>query len=167
MGFNDLTLVKPHDLKVLHRQKVIQRASGAMDVLTNAQTFSTLDDAVDGFNVVCGTGMPFDMYQTRLEREYVEPRIYFDGLISNAIANNHSTDDTNDRHQHSNSIRLALVFGSEKTGMPESDMDTCHVMLGIPTNPQFGSLNLAAAVQLIAYDWRVAIGGFEVQSSYQ
>ena len=37
-------------------------------------------------------------------------------------------------------------------------MDMCNTMLGIPTNPSFGSLNLAAAVQLIAYDWRMAIG---------
>ena len=44
-------------------------------------------------------------------------------------------------------------------GMEESDMDRCDVMLGIPTNPVFGSLNLAAAVQLIAYDWRMAVGG--------
>lgn len=38
-------------------------------------------------------------------------------------------------------------------------MDKCDQMLGIPTNPNFGSLNLAAAVQLISYDWRMAIGG--------
>jgi len=44
-------------------------------------------------------------------------------------------------------------------GMEESDMDMCNAMLGIPTNPSFGSLNLAAAVQLIAYDWRMAVGG--------
>jgi tRNA/rRNA methyltransferase len=43
-------------------------------------------------------------------------------------------------------------------GMSESDMAQCNVILGIPTNPNFGSLNLAAAVQLIAYDWRMAIG---------
>jgi len=43
--------------------------------------------------------------------------------------------------------------------MDESDMDKCDVLLGIPTNPAFGSLNLAASVQLIAYDWRMAVGG--------
>jgi len=41
----------------------------------------------------------------------------------------------------------------------------CNVALSIPTDPNFGSLNLAAAVQLIAYDWREALGGFNVQSS--
>eukprot|EP00579_Thalassiosira_antarctica_P012747 CAMPEP_0201923464 /NCGR_PEP_ID=MMETSP0903-20130614/11217_1 /ASSEMBLY_ACC=CAM_ASM_000552 /TAXON_ID=420261 /ORGANISM="Thalassiosira antarctica, Strain CCMP982" /LENGTH=73 /DNA_ID=CAMNT_0048460795 /DNA_START=92 /DNA_END=313 /DNA_ORIENTATION=- len=56
-------------------------------------------------------------------------------------------------------LRLALIFGSEQTGIEESDMEKCNVMLGIPTNPTFGSLNLASAVQLIAYDLRMAIGG--------
>ena len=44
-------------------------------------------------------------------------------------------------------------------------MDMCNTMLGIPTNPSFGSLNLAAAVQLIAYDWRMAIGGHDSYDS--
>ena len=46
-------------------------------------------------------------------------------------------------------------------GLSESDIAHCNAMLGIPTNPVFGSLNLAAAVQLIAYDWRMAIGGHD------
>jgi tRNA/rRNA methyltransferase len=46
-------------------------------------------------------------------------------------------------------------------GMTPEDMVLCDVMLGIPTNPLFGSLNLASAVQLIAYDWRQALGGFD------
>jgi tRNA/rRNA methyltransferase len=42
--------------------------------------------------------------------------------------------------------------------MSASDMAQCNIMLGIPTNPNFGSLNVAAAVQIVAYDWRMAIG---------
>ena len=44
--------------------------------------------------------------------------------------------------------------------MRNEDVYRCHTCLSIPTDPQFGSLNLAAAVQLIAYDWRQALGGF-------
>ena len=44
--------------------------------------------------------------------------------------------------------------------MTDEDMATCDVVLGVPTNPDFGSLNLASAVQLVAYDWRQALGGF-------
>jgi len=47
--------------------------------------------------------------------------------------------------------------------MQNEDVYRCHVALSIPTDPKFGSLNLGAAVQLIAYDWRQALGGFSVQ----
>ena len=44
--------------------------------------------------------------------------------------------------------------------MRNEDVYRCHVCLSIPSNPQFGSLNIAAALQLIAYEWRLALGGF-------
>jgi tRNA/rRNA methyltransferase len=58
---------------------------------------------------------------------------------------------------------VAFLFGSERFGMQNEDVYRCHVALSIPTDPKFGSLNLGAAVQLIAYDWRQALGGFSVQ----
>ena len=60
---------------------------------------------------------------------------------------------------------VAFLFGSERFGMNNDDVYRCHAALSIPTNPKFGSLNLGAAVQLIAYDWREALGGFAVQSA--
>jgi tRNA/rRNA methyltransferase len=48
--------------------------------------------------------------------------------------------------------------------MKNDDVYRCHAALSIPTNPQFGSLNLASAVQVIAYEWRLALGGYEVQA---
>ena len=59
---------------------------------------------------------------------------------------------------------VAFLFGSERFGMQNEDVYRCHVALSIPADPAFGSLNLAAAVQLIAYDWREALGGFKVES---
>jgi len=59
--------------------------------------------------------------------------------------------------------RIAFIFGNEMSGMEESDMNKCHYMLGIPTNPKFGSLNLASAVQLIAHDWRMALGNYDTE----
>ncbi len=154
MGFDDLALVSPRDMKVCSRVKVIQRASGAIDVLRNAKIYSSLDQALDGTNVRCGTGMPNDMCRKRMERNYHNPRQFFERLLEgNPAANSLGVISEQGR------IHLALIFGSERTGMEEGAMDLCHAMLGIPTNPEFGSLNLAAAVQLIAYDWRVALGG--------
>ena len=59
---------------------------------------------------------------------------------------------------------MGFLFGSERFGMKNEDVYKCHVALSIPTNPQFGSLNLAAALQLVAYEWRMALGGFPVAS---
>jgi tRNA/rRNA methyltransferase len=59
--------------------------------------------------------------------------------------------------------RVAFVFGPERTGLSNDDVYRCHSCLSIPTHPDYGSLNLAQAVQLIAYDWRQALGGFIVE----
>jgi tRNA/rRNA methyltransferase len=59
---------------------------------------------------------------------------------------------------------IGFLFGSERFGMKNEDVYKCHVALSIPTNPQFGSLNLAAAIQLVAYEWRLALGGLAVAS---
>jgi tRNA/rRNA methyltransferase len=60
---------------------------------------------------------------------------------------------------------MAFLFGSERFGMKNDDVYRCHVALSIPTDPAFGSLNLASAVQVIAYEWRMALGGFAVQDA--
>jgi tRNA/rRNA methyltransferase len=55
---------------------------------------------------------------------------------------------------------MGFLFGSERFGMANDDVYRCNVALSIPTNPKFGSLNLGAAIQLIAYEWRMTLGGF-------
>lgn len=57
---------------------------------------------------------------------------------------------------------MAFVFGSERFGMANDDVYRCHACISVPTHPDYGSLNLAQAVQLLAYDWRQALGGFPV-----
>ncbi len=59
--------------------------------------------------------------------------------------------------------RVAFLFGSERFGMANDDVYRCHACLSIPTRADYGSLNLSQAVQLIAYDWREALGGFDVE----
>jgi tRNA/rRNA methyltransferase len=58
---------------------------------------------------------------------------------------------------------VAFLFGSERFGMRNEDVYRCHVCLSIPSNPQFGSLNIGAALQVVAYEWRLALGGFAVE----
>jgi tRNA/rRNA methyltransferase len=152
MGFDDLVLVAPRWANVLNREETIQRASGALDVLKNARIVATLDEALDGMVHLCATAMtPRDFGPpTRAPREH------FAGLLGQA--------------EPSGALpaapeSVAFLFGSERFGMQNEDVYRCHVALSIPTDPNFGSLNLGAAVQLIAYDWRQALGGFSVQAA--
>ena len=149
MGFDDLVLVAPRWANVLRREETIQRASGANDVLANARIVETLDEALDGVDHLCATAMtPRDFGPPT-----VAPRTHFAELMATPAA----------RAQRPGGV--AFLFGSERFGMRNEDVYRCHACLSIPTHPQFGSLNLAAAVQLIAYDWREALGGFALPAS--
>ena len=160
MGFESLFLINPRDGKALQCKRTKNRASGADDVIRNAKMCTTVEEAIDGCQIVCGTGMPVDMWRKRRERDHVEPRVYFERIMGDITFNSKrkNADGILDEQQI---FDIAFLFGSEKNGLLEDDMDKCGVMLGIPTNPKFGSLNLANAVQIIAYDWRVAMGGHE------
>ncbi len=158
MGFDDLVLVAPRWANVLKREETIQRASGALDVLQHARIVATLDEALDGMAHLCATAMtPRDFGPpTRAPREH------FSGLLEPLDVLSKS-DQIEPAMQVKKPNSIAFLFGSERFGMQNDDVYRCHVALSIPTNPKFGSLNLAAAVQLIAYDWREALGGFGVQ----
>ncbi|MHB1198206.1 MAG: RNA methyltransferase [Polaromonas sp.] len=158
MGFDDLVLVAPRWANVLNREETIQRASGALGVLKNARIVATLDEAIDGMAHLCATAMtPRDFGPPALA-----PRAHFSGLLGQTGALLKSEQTTPFPHEQKPDS-VAFLFGSERFGMQNDDVYRCHVALSIPTDPKFGSLNLAAAVQLIAYDWREALGGFGVQ----
>ncbi len=148
MGFDDLVLVAPRWANVLRREETIQRASGANDVLDKTRVVDTLDEALDGISHLCATAMtPRDFGPpTRT------PRAHFDALLGSGAIH-----EAVPRPEG-----VAFLFGSERFGMRNEDVYRCHACLSIPTDPDFGSLNLAAAVQLIAYDWRQALGGFDM-----
>lgn len=151
MGFDDLVLVAPRWANVLRREETIQRASGALDVLENARIVATLDEALDGMTHLCATAMtPRDFGPPT-----VTPREHFTGLAGGA---QQTADGTAQQG-------VAFLFGSERFGMRNEDVYRCHVALSIPSNPQFGSLNLAAALQVIAYEWRLALGGYAVHEA--
>lgn len=147
MGFDDLVLVKPRWSNVLRREETIQRASGALDVLNNARMVDSLDDALEGMTHLCATAMtPRDFGPPT-----VEPRMHFAALLEN---------ESSALQQAHSQKGVAFLFGSERYGMRNEDVYRCHACIRIPTNPQFGSLNLASAVQVLAYEWRLALGGF-------
>ncbi len=163
MGFDDMLLVAPRWANVLRREETIQRASGANDVLAKTRIVDTLDEALDGVDHLCATAMT--------PRDFGPPtyavRDYFDLLLKTELFEQQVLGLSADLIPKTPFIppRMAFLFGSERFGMKNEDVYRCHVALSIPTNPQFGSLNLASAVQLIAYEWRLALGGFAVQDA--
>ena len=143
MGFDDLVLVAPRWDNVLRREECIQRASGALDVLQAARIVASLDEALDGMTHLCATAMtPRDFGPPTLS-----PRVFCDQWAQRPMAG-------------AQDEGVAFLFGSERFGMRNEDVYRCHVALSIPSNPSFGSLNLASALQLVAYEWRLALGGF-------
>ncbi len=147
MGFDDLVLVAPRWANVLRREETIQRASGALDVLDKCRVVETLDEALDGITHLCATAMtPRDFGPPT-----TTPREHFEALLKSE----HSTHIPQGQQQG-----MGFLFGSERFGMRNEDVYRCHVCLSIPSNPQFGSLNIGAALQVVAYEWRLALGGF-------
>ncbi|RZL35024.1 MAG: RNA methyltransferase [Rubrivivax sp.] len=143
MGFSDLVLVAPRFADVLCHEEAVAMASGAADILARARVVPTLIEALDGIDFACATAMtPRDFGPPTHE-----PRALFSQLAARTAP-----------------PRLGLVFGSERYGMANEDVYRCHAVLSIPTHPDYGSLNLAQAVQLLAYDLRQAIGGFGVMA---
>ncbi len=141
MGFSDLVLVAPRFPDVACHEEAVAMASGAADILARARVVPTLADALDGVDYACATAMtPRDFGPPTYE-----PRQLFAELAAREAQ-----------------PRLALVFGSERYGMANEDVYRCHAVLSIPTHPDYGSLNLSQAVQLLAYDLRQAVGGFAV-----
>lgn len=139
MGFGELVLVAPRFADVLVQEETVAMASGAADILVRARVVGTLAEALDGVTFACATAMT--------PRDFGPPTHAPRELFATLASSEH---------------RVGFVFGSERFGMSNDDVYRCHACLSIPTHPDYGSLNLAQAVQLLAYDWRQALGGFAV-----
>jgi tRNA/rRNA methyltransferase len=140
MGFHDLVLVAPRDAGVCGQPQAVAMASGADDVLAQARVVNDLAQALAGMHYICATAMtPRDFGPPAFA-----PRDRLPALASEGVA-------------------VAFVFGGERFGLANDDVYRCHACLSIPTAAGYGSLNLAQAVQLVAYEWRQALGGFEVR----
>ena len=160
MGFDDLVLVAPRWANVLRREETIQRASGALDVLDKCRIVDTLDEALDGITHLCATAMtPRDFGPPT-----TTPREHFEALLKSELPTHIPQGMVADSSQNfqlgGQQAGVGFLFGSERFGMRNEDVYRCHVCLSIPSNPKFGSLNIGAALQVVAYEWRLALGGF-------
>ncbi len=132
MGVSDLKLVNP-----LHfpHEEATARASGATDILESAGVVATLAEALTDCVYVAGASA-----RSRT--------ISWPSMGARDCAQRMISETANGT--------VAAVFGPEKTGLHNDDLDLCHTLLTIPTDPGFSSLNVAMAVQVMTYELRVA-----------
>ncbi len=132
MGIGNLRLVAP---KQPIDEQAIALAAGAKDVLDNVQIYATFDQAIADCQLVIGTSARL----RHLQNSLIEPRKC--GEIA---------------MQRAEQGKVAIVFGRERVGLTNEELLKCHYHLHFPTNPDYGSLNLAMAVQLACYEIRMA-----------
>ena len=139
MGLNSLKLVRPKCDPQAHI--AYQMSSGAEDILDNVRIYDTIHHSCEKIEEVIALS-----YRKRsIPLPVKSPREYFDQIESN---------------QHSR----AFVFGNEQSGLSNRDLDDCHLQMAIPSSKDFPSLNLAASVQIICYEWAVCASHFETHS---
>ena len=146
MGFSDLVLVNPRFADALSDPEAIAFASGAQDVLGGARIVTDIGQALEGCNFAAAVS-------ARL-REF-SPPVWtpraFAGHLAAHVAGQAAGDVDAER-----TPKTALIFGNERFGLPNQIVEQCNVLINIPANPAYSSLNLAQAAQVLAYECRVA-----------
>jgi len=133
MGLSDLVLVAP---KHFPHADASARASGADDILTRARVVADLKSAIADAQFVVGASA-----RTRGDRwPVLDPRDAATAIIGRQPA-----------------VASAIVMGPEQSGLTNDDLTRCHALVQIPTAPEYGSLNLAMAVQVLCYELRMAM----------
>lgn len=132
MCLEDLVLVNPSEFP---HPDAAARASGAVDVLERARVAASLDEALAGCTLVAGT--------SARRRGIGPPELPPRDCAARLAAGAQQQD-------------VALVFGRERTGLTNEELGRCHLLVNIPANPAYASLNLAAAVQVLCYELMLA-----------
>ena len=132
MGITDLALVNP---RYFPDKEATARASGAEDLLDNATVVESLREAVSDCVYVAGASAR----SRAINWPCLDARDCAERLLAESCAG-----------------PVAAVFGPEKSGLSNADLDYCDTLLTIPTNPDFSSLNLAMAVQVVTYELQAA-----------
>lgn len=140
MGLRELVLVAPE--RFPHADAAAM-AAGAGDVLDAARRVATLADAVADCRLVLGC----TARSRRIALQELLPHQAAARAVATAAA--------------SEATPVALVFGRERTGLDNHELQLCHAAVTIPTDPDYSSLNLAAAVQVLCYEVRLAMLGLQ------
>jgi tRNA (cytidine32/uridine32-2'-O)-methyltransferase len=132
MGLSRLYLVGP---RLYPHPKALELAAGAADVLEQAQVVSTLDEAIQDCHIVIGTSAR----ERAIPWPLSTPREMAETLAQQGAGH-----------------EVAVLFGCEQSGLSNAELQRCHRHVHIPTDPTYSSLNLAAAVQVMAYELHLA-----------
>jgi len=133
MGLSRLVLVAPEQYPA---DEAFRRAAGADDLLASATVVASLAEAITDCRFVMGC----TARSRRVALEEFAPRAAAERVV-----------------QIAGRDEVALVFGRERTGLSNEELQLCHASVHIPANPEYSSLNLAAAVQVLAYELRIAL----------
>lgn len=142
MGLSRLVLVAP---ETAPNAESYALAAGADDVLASAATYATLAEAVADCTQVYGC----TARSRRIALDELAPRVASGRVRFEAEAGG----------------EIAVVFGRERTGLDNDELQLCHAAVHIPANPGYSSLNLAAAVQVLCYELRLAALGEAVEAA--
>jgi tRNA/rRNA methyltransferase len=137
MGFSDLVLVNPRFPDALTDAEAVAFASGAQDILSGARIVGSIAEALEGCNYAAAVS-------ARL-REFSPPVTAPRAIAAQLAA--------------SADLHAAVIFGNERFGLPNEIVEQCNVLINIPANPEYSSLNLSQAAQVVAYECRVAALG--------
>ena len=142
MGIKNLSLVQP---KEFPSDVAIYRSKAAKDILENAQVFNNLEEAIFGCELVIGTSargrkVPWPILNPKQAAEEVS--------------------------RSSSHHNIAIIFGREDRGLTNEELGLCNLHVNIPTDPDYSSLNLAQAVQILVYEIRQAILGEQEDKNY-
>ena len=135
MGYSDLVLVNPRFADAVQDPEAVAFASGAQDILTGARVVGSMAEALDGINFAAAVS-------ARL-REYSPPVLTPRQLATQLVAQPE--------------LHAAVIFGNERFGLPNEVVEQCNVLINIPANPDYASLNLSQAAQVVAYECRMAV----------
>lgn len=136
MGFNQLCLIKPKFSTIITHENAIAMASGANDVLENTLIFDSLAQALAPVSLA---------FALTARPRYIGPppkTIRQSASISASHLTQHDT------------AQIAIVVGTERTGLENEDINQCQYTCYIPANPEYSSLNVAQALQLAAWEMR-------------
>lgn len=131
MGLSDLRLVNPREYP---SEEANMRARGGLEVLHNARLHSSLAEAIGDCELVIGTSAR----ERFLDYSVLNPREMASRIAQEAFGR-----------------PVAIVFGRENNGLDNDELSRCHFHVMVPANPEYSSLNIGSAVQIMAYELRM------------